>query len=157
MDPGMIRHHFGDKETLFVTAMTEDTGIPDRLSEALTGPPEDLGRRVTDTCLQLWDDASTQPILAGLVRSAMTSPRSAELLSRVMAGRVHRETRVPLPGDRRSQGILLAASHLLGVAVARRVLKIPALAEMPHDQLVEAIAPSIQGYLTGERQTPGLQ
>ncbi len=146
----MIRHHFGDKETLFVTAMTENTDIPERLAAALTGPPEGLGRRVTDTYLRLWEDPSTHPILAGLVRSAMTSPRGAELLSQVLAGRVHREAQVPLTGDQRSQGILLAASHLFGVAIARSVLGIPALAEMPHDQLVDAVAPSIQRYLTGQ-------
>lgn len=155
VDPGMIRHHFGDKETLFVTAMTEETGIPERLVGTLTGPPEGLGRRVTDTYLRLWEDPSTQPILTGLVRSAITSPRGAELLSKVLMGRAHREARIPLPEDQRSQGILLAASHLFGVAIARSVLKIPALAEMPHDQLVETIAPSIQGYLTGQQLTLG--
>ena len=80
VDPGLIRHFFGDKETLFATTVSDRTAIPERLAASLQGGPDDLGRRVTDAYLRLWDDPQIRPILLALVRSATTSPRAAEML-----------------------------------------------------------------------------
>jgi hypothetical protein len=43
----------------------------------------------------------------------------------------------------RSQG-----SHLFGLAVARHIVKVPAIAKLDHDDLVAQVAPTIQRYLT---------
>ena len=43
VDPGMIRHYFGDKETLFITVMTDKTDIQKRLAAAFTAPPSNWG------------------------------------------------------------------------------------------------------------------
>lgn len=149
VDPGMIRHYFGDKETLFVTAMTEQTNIPERLASAFEGPPEQLGARAADTYLRLWEDETTRQILTGLVRSAMTSPRGAELLAEVLTGRAAKHAPPQENNEARARGLLLAASHLFGTAVARSVFQVPPLATMSHDELVEEIAPAIQRYLEG--------
>ncbi len=148
VDPGMIRHHFGDKETLFVAAMTEDSDVTQRLADCIPGPTESIGRRVTDTYLRLWEDPDTKPVLAGLVRTAMTSQKGASLLSEFLAVRVQAPAELPMSGRARTRGLLLAASHLLGVAVAKNILQVPGLADVDHDELVRAISPAIQGYLT---------
>ena len=147
VDPGMIRHHFGDKETLFITVMTERTDIPKRLASALDGPLEHLGKRATDTYLQLWEEEPTRQVLTGLVRSALTSPTGAALLSEVLTGRIAEETAAMTMDVEQTQKLLLAASHLFGVAAARYVLQVPPLVAMSHEELVEAIAPCIQRYL----------
>lgn len=151
VDPAMIRHYFGDKETLFITVMTESADIPDRLAAALDGPPGELGRRATRAYLQLWEEEPTRQVLTGLVRSALASPRAAELLSKVLIGRVLEEAPPGSPEAKRAEGLLLAATHLFGVAVARSVFRIAPLAEMAHEELVEAVAPSIQRYLSADR------
>ena len=44
-----------------------------------------------------------------------------------------------------------AASQVLGMALTRYVLRFPAIVELGHDDLVAWIAPTLQRYLTGER------
>lgn len=50
----------------------------------------------------------------------------------------------------------LVASQLIGVAMARYVWRVGALAELGRDQVVRYVAPTIQRYLTG-RLAPSLQ
>lgn len=45
---------------------------------------------------------------------------------------------------------LFAASHLVGLALARYVLRIDALADLPLDTVVAAVGPAVQAYLTDE-------
>ncbi|MDI2037047.1 TetR family transcriptional regulator [Paenarthrobacter nitroguajacolicus] len=150
VDPALIRHFFGDKETLFAHTVADRTAIPARMSAAFSdGDPAQRGIRVTDTYLRLWEDAETRPILHALIRSATTSERAAAMLREVLMARVL-EGVAPGPfADGQLQLISLAASHLLGVAMARFVVRFPAIADRPHDDLVAEIAPTIQRYLSG--------
>ena len=50
----------------------------------------------------------------------------------------------------------LIASHVLGVALTRYVLRLPPVADMPADQLVRWIGPTLQRYLTGEEPDEGV-
>lgn len=148
VDPGLIRHFFGDKERLFAATMANRTVIPERMAAAMAGPTESLGARATDTYLRLWEDSETRPILLGLVRSAMTSEHGAQLLVEVIGDKVHGGEALRLEDEPRGRGIALAAAHLFGVGVARHVLRVPLLADTPHEELVASVAPVIQKYLT---------
>lgn len=149
VDPALIRHFFGDKEHLFAETMAARTAIPERMGAAIAGPPEGLGRRATDAYLRLWEDPDTRSILLGLVRSAMTSEYGVQLLVETMAGRMPVDTPMPDVRNPKARSLGLAASHLFGVAVARHVLRLPVIADMPHDDLVDSLAPVIQRYLAG--------
>jgi len=46
------------------------------------------------------------------------------------------------------RGLALASSHLFGVAVGRYILEMPMLTEMTRRELVDAIGPTRQRYLT---------
>jgi hypothetical protein len=52
----------------------------------------------------------------------------------------------PLPAQLRAG---LVASQMIGVAMARYVWRVGALAELDRDQVVRYVAPTIQRYLTG--------
>jgi AcrR family transcriptional regulator len=145
VDPALIRHFFGDKETLFATTFADRTTIPDRMAAAIAGDPHGIGERVTDIYLRLWEEPDTRPILLSLVKSATTSERAATMLLEILGGRA-REASIP---DVDSERVAIAASHLLGVAIARHVVKLPAIVELSREQLVASIAPTIQRYLTG--------
>lgn len=147
VDSGLIRHFFGDKETLFATTMADRTVIPERMAAAVAGPRETLGVRAVDAYLRLWEDEDTKPILLALVRSAMTSQHGIELLVEVIGGRVRESAPLPSPDDPNAPRLALAVAHLFGVAVARNVLRMPVLVDLPHDELVAQLAPVIQGYL----------
>jgi len=156
VDPALIRHFFTNKEMLFAAVMADRTDIPTRLSVALTGPTESLGTALTDAYLRVWDDADTQPILLGILRSAMSTEQSVEILVGMINAQLRQLTQtIDDDGDLRSgfsldeSGFALAVAQLFGIAMTRHVLRLPALVQMPHDELVTRIAPTVQRYLTG--------
>lgn len=149
VDPALIRHFFGDKDTLFATTVADRTNIPERLAGCFTGDPAMLGARITDTYLRLWEDAELGPILMSLARSAVTSPQAAEMFIDVLGAKADNvmghDSNIAQVHIRR---VALAASHLFGVAMGRHVIKIPPLVDMPHEELVAELAPTIQRYFT---------
>jgi hypothetical protein len=49
----------------------------------------------------------------------------------------------------------LVASQLIGVVMARYVLRVEPLASAPAEQVVAAVGPAVQRYLTGDVDLPG--
>ncbi|MEQ6896386.1 TetR family transcriptional regulator [Microbacterium sp. KR10-403] len=147
VDPALVRHFFTDKQTLFAATMADRTAIPQRLAAAFAGPPEERGRRLTAAYFGLWEDDEMRPILLGLVRSAMTSGHGVMMLIEALTARARQDAPVPLIDSPAARGFSLAASHLFGTSVARHVLKVPMLAALPFDELVDLVAPTIEGYL----------
>ena len=146
VDPALIRHFFGDKQSLFAATVADRTTLPERMLGAIGGDPADVGRRFTDTYLLLWEDPETRPLLHALVRSAATSQGAADMVVELLQGRMRSHDGVD---DVLVQRISLAGAHLLGIAFARYILRMPPLADLSHDDLVDEIAPTIQRYLSG--------
>ena len=143
-DPGMIRHHFGDKEGLFVATVLDRTPTVARLRAAFADGTPGQGRRLADAYLSLWEDPSSGPMLRALVRSALPSHRAPEFMRHVIGGDALDQ---PDTGDPALRGLGLAGAHLLGVAVMRYVVEIPLMATMPREELLDALGPVIDGYL----------
>lgn len=146
VDPALIRHFFGDKETLFAAVVADRTAIMERLAGSLAGDQRDIGLRVTGTYLRLWEEPQTRPVLLAITRSATTSERAAQMLTQALGGKIRAGAGEEADRIRR---IIFAGSHLFGLAVARHIIKQPSLAEMDLDQLIAQVAPTIQRYLTG--------
>lgn len=93
--------------------------------------------------------------LAALLRSSMTSDEGArvlrEFLSREVFGRIAAATGVPDPELRGS----LAGAQMLGLAVMRYILKVPALVDVPHEVIVERLGPVLQAHLMDTPATEG--
>lgn len=146
VDPGLIRHFFGDKESLFIATVGDRTLIPERMSSSYAGDPHQAGRRITENYLRMWDEPATRPLLLAVVRSASTSQLAVAMMRDMLGARIS-ETTGLAPDDPRMQSLALAASHLLGVAFARHVVQLPALVALDRDALVDLIAPTVQRYL----------
>jgi hypothetical protein len=69
-----------------------------------------------------------------------------EFITREVLGRIVGHLAVDRPELRAT----LAASHLVGLAMARIVVGVEPLASAPADEIVEFVAPAIQRYLTAE-------
>lgn len=151
VDAGLIRHFFGDKNGLIAATLADRSTAPERLAAALSGDPATVGERLAETYLDLWESPETGPVIAAIFRSAVSSPKAMVLLRATM-GPAIQERVLHRPGDEtpgapRVAGAALAVSHLMGVALARYVIKAEPLASMPRRQLVATIAPTLQHYL----------
>ena len=150
VDPALVRRFFGDKEQLF-TAVASALIDPERAVAAVAeGPPEAAGERLLRYFLSLLGDVSRPGPLLGVIRSAVTSEHAAGLLRRLLAEQVLREIAVSFPSGRPEFGAALAASQLVGLAVARYAVRLPPLTAADTEELVSAIAPVLQYYLTGQ-------
>jgi AcrR family transcriptional regulator len=147
VDPALIRHFFKDKDTLFATVVADRTTVFERLAESLTGDPATLGHRLTDTYLRLWEEPETGPILMAIARSATTSERAAEMLRTALSSSIRNRTGEP--NSEHALRLALAGSQLFGLAVARHIIKVPALAQPELDDLITQVAPTVQRHLTG--------
>ncbi|GEM_PF-414077 len=144
VDPALVRHYHRDKESLFAQAVADRLELTPRVRGALAGDPAGRGERVAALYLGLWEDPDVRPVLLALVRSATTSEHAAELFMQTMAARIGPAGSPPMTAQR---GMMLAVSHLIGVAIGRHIIRMPALVDAPLDELVQEIAPAIQRYL----------
>ncbi len=147
VDPALIRHFFGDKDTLFAAGVADRMIVFERLAASLPGDGASLGHRVADTYLKLWEQPQTRPVLMAIARSATTSDTAASMLRDALTHRIR--AHASGPDNNQPQLLALASSHLFGIAVARHIIKVPAIAQLAHGDLVAQVAPTIQRYLTG--------
>jgi AcrR family transcriptional regulator len=145
IDPAMVIRYFGSKDDLFVRAAELELRLPalDR------GPRRAVGETLVRRFIELWEGPDAHVGMAVLLRSAASNEPSAAKMRELFATQVC--AALARVGNRKTTGrrAALVASQLLGVALCRYVLKLPFLADMPADELVEHIAPTIQRYAVG--------
>jgi AcrR family transcriptional regulator len=156
VDPALVHHYFGSKDKLFLAAVQAPADPEDLLPEVLAGGRDELGRNLLEMFLRVWDGPAQAGGLA-LVRSAVGSEWTAKLLREFLVARVLRRVVGTLgypPAERDARGALVG-SQLIGLVMARYVLRLEPIASASRDSLVEAYAPTLQRYLTGDVVLPG--
>jgi AcrR family transcriptional regulator len=147
VDPGLIRHYFGNKSGLFTATVT----LPEastRLYSVVAGGGTGVAERLVRTYLGLWEDLGTRDHLRAIMSSAFASPDAMDRLQALAASVLQQEV-ASLSGDAPELRLSLAGSHLLGIALARYVVRTPPLVALEFDVLVEMVVPAIDAYLTG--------
>ena len=155
VDPALVHHYFGTKDELFLAAIQAPADPADLLPEVLNAGRDQLGAAVVRLLLRVWD-GPMQPAGLALVRSAVGNEWTAKLLRDFLVTKVLRRVVGTLDlaaAEREARGGLVA-SQLIGVVMARYVLRVEPLASASADSLVAAIGPTVQRYLTGEVELP---
>ncbi len=149
VDPALVHHYFGTKDDLFVAALAIPVDPREILAPVVAAGPDGAGERLLRTFLSVWDDPALQPGLLALVRSLMADD-SAGLVRDGFIPVVVGPVLAGLVRDRPEVRIPLVASQVIGLIVARYVVAIPPLAQMPAEDVVARIGPTLQHYLTGD-------
>ena len=148
VDQALIHHYFGSKQQLFVAAMELPFDLGTLQAMVYAGPRDELGDRIARFFLGLWEEPVRRQVLLGMVRSALTDPRAAEMVRRfVIEGGI-----LPLVQEAgatdSAMRATLVGSHLMGLGFARYILCVEPLASAPVESLVRSIGPIIGLYLT---------
>lgn len=155
VDPAMIAHHFGGKEKLFLAAMDAPVDPRVHIEGVLAGPAEMIGERLLDTMLAMWDSPVGSAGVA-LLRTGLQHEWGAKLLREFLINRalhpIVLALHLPEPEARWRASLL--ASQVAGLIMTRYVLKIEPLASAPRADIVAAIGPNLQRYLTGVLPSP---
>ena len=147
VDTGLIRHFYGNKDDLFAAALEIPRAFTAGIADAFDGDPAGLGDRLVDTYLRLWEDPASSGALQAIVRSAISSDRAADRLQAMLNARFLAEL---APHLRRPDGEVraaLAGAHLLGVAIARYIVRAGPVANLDRETLIALCAPTIQRLL----------
>jgi AcrR family transcriptional regulator len=155
VDPALVHHYFGRKQDLFVAAVEIPVNPFDAFVELVSEQGLDtLGERLLELFLSVWDQSDQHSPMLALIRSAVSEERAAamlrEFITEEILGRIARELGTP---DARLRTNLVA-SQLVGLIMARYVIRIEPLASTPAPVLVAAIGPTLQRYLTGDLGAP---
>lgn len=150
VDAALVHYFFGTKASLFAATMALPVNPADVLAGVLAEGLDGVGERLARAFLRIWDDPEAGRPLIALVRSAASHEEAATMLrefaGQEVLGRIASALDDPQAGLRAT----LVASQLVGVAMARYVLRVEPLASAGHDALARALGPTLQRYLTGE-------
>jgi AcrR family transcriptional regulator len=150
VDPALIHHYFGSKQRLFVAAMEFPVDFAVTVPRLLAGPREGIGERLVRFVFETWESPPVRPLIVGLVRSATTDPVAAAMLRELLAeGPLLALTHAIDRPDARLRAALVG-TQLIGLAMARYVVAVEPLASAPIEDLVGAVGPTVQRYLTGD-------
>ena len=161
VDPALVHHFYGTKEALFAAAMRLPVIPSEALTAALTPlPAVRLGEQLVRSALTLWESDGMKETFLGLFRSAVTSDQAAVMLREFIAdsilGTIARVSGLRERGSAAETDyrVSLVASQMLGLALTRLVLGLPAVAGASIEELATSVGPTVERYLTGDIALP---
>ena len=147
VDPALVLHYFGSKEAIFRAAM-ELPFEPAAVLPALVAAGRDgLGERLALFFLELWESPRGSALL-GVVRSVVGSPEAASMFRDHLTREVLSRLAVAAEVDEPQLRTGLVASQLVGLAIARYVVRTEPLATAPAADVARWVGPTLQRYLT---------
>jgi AcrR family transcriptional regulator len=149
VDPALVHHFFGSKDGLFAAALELPFDPATVVAGLLADGVDGLGERVVRTFLGIWDATPGQGPMLALLRSAVAAEGAANTLRDFLTRAVLTPLAAAADGEDDAElRATLAASQMLGIAVARYVVRLEPLASAPADLLAPMVGPALDRYLT---------
>ncbi|MEV5649914.1 TetR family transcriptional regulator [Nocardia sp. NPDC052254] len=155
VDPALVHHYFGTKQQLFSATLNLPIDPEMIRAPIRAAAPGDLGETVVRTVVGAWDSSIGEHAVAafrGILAGGDAALARSFLLE--VALKDVRE-RVDTPPGTGTTRVVLAVSQMIGLLVARKILRVEPVASMPLDDLAALAGPTIQRYLTGDLPSGG--
>ncbi len=108
-----------------------------------------VGHAAAEALLGVLDDPGTRQMAVGLIRAAAAEPEAAELIREVLTERIVLPLAERVASDQPRLRASLVASQFVGIAMGRYIVQIEPLASATREQLVRALGPVYDHYLSG--------
>lgn len=150
VDPAMIHHYFGTKEELFRQSLSIPFDPASEIPKIVSEGPEHAGANLIRMFVRVWD-SPLGGAAAAMIRSAMSNEWTTRLLREFISTQILRKVAAELKLDPAEAPlrVSLVASQLAGLAMMRYIIKLEPLASLPVEDLVQAVGPNVQRYITG--------
>jgi AcrR family transcriptional regulator len=149
VDPALIYHYFGDKDGLLSAAL-EAPVDPAVVFAGVAGDPARAGEEFVRRVVSLWEGRpEIRERMIAMLRTGLSHDQAAQLLRDMYSSSIFTAVGDVLADDRRELRAALIGSHIGGLMLARYVLKVPGAAAASPEDLVRAVGPVVQHYLTG--------
>jgi AcrR family transcriptional regulator len=147
VDPALVVHFFGSKQGLFSASVElpfEPADLAARVSES---PRGHVGELVASFALRVLEDPEARSRWLAIIRAAASEPEVAGVLRRTLEERVFAPVAEALGSDDAPLRVTLAATQLVGIAMARYIVGLAPLVETDPETIAATIAPTLQRYL----------
>jgi AcrR family transcriptional regulator len=150
VDPALIYHYFGDKDGLLFAALQPPVDAA-AVFAGLAGAADRTGEELVRRLINLWEDRpEVREQMAVILRTGLSHDRASRLLRDILSSFILAALGDVLADDRRELRVALIGSHIGGLMLARYILKVPGAAAASSEDLVQAVGPTVQRYLTGD-------
>ncbi|MFC4592022.1 TetR/AcrR family transcriptional regulator [Sphaerisporangium corydalis] len=147
-DPAMVFYFFGTKQGLFGAALEMPEGVPTAIESIFVGGLDDIGARMVRTLVENLDTSDRAPFVT-LTRSALTHDESENLLRQYIDREITARLVTLLGTPDAAVRVALLNVQVLGLAMARYIVRIEPIASASVDDLVTWFGPLAQHCLTG--------
>lgn len=150
VDPALVHHYFDGKASLFVAAMA--LPLDPGHVRAEVDAAAHAGATLVQAFLTMWDRAEgTGSSFSSTVGGMAASPNVADSVREFLAAQVWRaHPRVQGESAARTRRRnALVSSQLMGLALARYVLRVPPVSTASPRQIARWVGPTMDRYLTG--------
>jgi AcrR family transcriptional regulator len=148
VDAALVVRFHGSKEALFREVMALPPAIAEALAGLADGPRATVGRRLAEAVVGMLEDPRSRSVVLGRIRSASSHPDAAALVRETVTRDVGRLV-AAVTDDQPETRAALVGSQIVGLALARHVVRVEPLASLPAADVVDHIAPVFQHYLGG--------
>ena len=147
IDPALVIRYYGNKESLFAAAAEFDLQLPDLTKLE----PDDASKALVEHFLSRWEQDDT---LKALLRAAVTNESAVTKMQTIFASQlgptIAELSGLPVKEAATRAGLL--ATQMLGIALCRYIIKLPAVMELKRTEIVNWFAPTVRRYVF-EHQT----
>jgi len=148
VDPSMVFYFFGTKQGLFAAAIELSAQVPPAIEAVFSGGLDGIGERLVRTLVESVDASGRTP-LAMLTRSARPGDQAETLLREYIDREITSRLAALLGTPDAEFRAGMVNVQLLGITVARYLVRIEPIASAPVDELVSRFGPLVQSCLTG--------
>jgi AcrR family transcriptional regulator len=150
VDPALVLHYFTSKDELFGAALQIPIEPGVVLERAAAADPDEIGETVARAFLAAWEPPDNRQHLVAMLRSAMTNEAALAMVREYLGRRVFGPITQVLGLPDAELRANLVGSQFIGLAMMRYITCIEPIASAPVEQLMAAIGPTVQRYLTGK-------
>ena len=148
VDAALVVRFYGSKDALFREVMALPPGVGDAMAGLADGPRATVGRRLAEVIVGMLEDPRSRSVVLGRIRSASSHPDAAALVRETVTRDVGRLA-AALTDDEPETRAVLVGSQIVGLALARYIVRVEPLASMPAAEVIDYMAPTFQHYLVG--------
>jgi AcrR family transcriptional regulator len=155
VDPATIYHFFDDKNDLLAAAL--EFPVSEEVIRSLIPTDGDVSvTALLAGILELWQEPEIAERLTALFRVAVTHPDAAAEVSALLRKSVLGPLIDGIASDDAELRAGLVGAQIAGLALLRLVIPFGPIAKASIGELVTAVSPTIDWYLTGELGEPHL-
>jgi AcrR family transcriptional regulator len=148
VDPALVIYFFGSKDRLFAASVDWPFDPAAELPAVIGDRRSGVGERLVRLMLETWDAEDGRNTIVALLRAAMSQETASATLRAFLESQILAPLTASLGCDQPDLRAALVASQLVGLGIARHVLRLEPLASLDREAVVALVGPQVQRSLT---------